>query len=81
MNSERLTDGVEPNACITAETLLIVGPQPPPIGGATVIVQTILDEIAKHNSIQVILVNTSPPPKRFSAKKAGLNSTGGSQRV
>lgn len=74
MHSEGLTDGVETGACTAAETLLIAGPQPPPTGGATVLVQAILDELAKHNSIRVIPINTSPPPDRFSVKKAGLNS-------
>lgn len=38
------------------------------------LVQAILDELAKHNSIRVIPVNTSPPPEHFSAMKTGLNS-------
>jgi glycosyltransferase involved in cell wall biosynthesis len=32
-----------------------------------------LDELAKHSSIRVIPINTSPPPERFSAKKVGLS--------
>jgi len=39
-----------------------------------VTVQAILNELVNHTSIHVIVINTSPPPERFSAKKTRLNS-------
>lgn len=39
-----------------------------------VTVQAILDELAKHNWIRVIPVNTSPPPGLLSAERTSLNS-------
>lgn len=59
---------MEPEACTAAQTLLIIGPQPPPIGGATVLLQAILDELTSHDSIRVTAVNTSPPHGRIDAK-------------
>jgi glycosyltransferase involved in cell wall biosynthesis len=73
MHPEELTNGVEIDAITIQKTLMIAGPQPPPTGGATILVQAVLDELAKHNPIRVIPINTSPPPESFSAKKVGLN--------
>jgi glycosyltransferase involved in cell wall biosynthesis len=44
----------------TMKTLLIVGPLPPPIGGSPLTVQEIINELTKHTSIRVALINTSP---------------------
>jgi glycosyltransferase involved in cell wall biosynthesis len=41
-------------------TILVVGPQPPPIGGATISVRVLLDELEKYDSIRVLTINTSP---------------------
>ncbi len=43
------------------KTLLLVGPHPPPVGGGTVNVQILLQELARHPDIRVISINTSPP--------------------
>ena len=42
------------------KTLLVVGPHPPPFGGGTVSVQVLMDELARHTTIQTITINTSP---------------------
>jgi len=42
------------------KTLLVVGPKPPPLGGATLNVQLLLDEIGKNRAIHTITINTSP---------------------
>ena len=42
------------------KVLLVIGPEPPPIGGGTVSVQTLLDELAKYPALRVRTVNTSP---------------------
>ncbi len=52
--------GVESISSASARTLLIVGPQPPPIGGSPLTVQAITNELAKYTSVRVALVNTSP---------------------
>jgi len=44
------------------KTLLVVGPQPPPVGGATATVQAFLDELARRDSVRCVVINTSPPP-------------------
>lgn len=43
------------------QTLLIVGPLPPPMGGATLTVQTLLEELAGYASVQTALVDTRLP--------------------
>jgi glycosyltransferase involved in cell wall biosynthesis len=40
---------------------LLVGPQPPSVGGSSATVQAILKELTRYHSVQTILVNTSPP--------------------
>ncbi len=59
---------------IKTKTLLFVAPQPPPVGGATVLVQAVLSELQKQSSIRVVPINTSPPPDHFGAKKSKLDS-------
>ena len=51
------------------KTLLVIGPHPPPIGGATTTVQLFLDETAKYEWLRTISINTSPPDYR---KKTAL---------
>jgi len=41
-------------------TLLVVGPLPPPIGGAPATVKEILDELTKDPSYKVSIINSSP---------------------
>ena len=41
-------------------TLLVVGPLPPPIGGAPATVKEILDELAKDPSYRISIINSSP---------------------
>jgi glycosyltransferase involved in cell wall biosynthesis len=41
--------------------LLIVGPLPPPIGGSSVTIKSIIEELEKYSTISVDLINTSPP--------------------
>ena len=61
--------------CATGvKTLLIVGPQPPSIGGSPATVQAILNELGKHPSYQAILVNTSPPLDYSKKKMRGLST-------
>jgi len=48
----------KPVAFQATRTLLIVGPQPPPMGGATATVQSFLAELRKQSSIQASLVST-----------------------
>jgi len=45
---------------IRKKTLLIVGPQPPPVGGGTVNVEILLQELKKYPDILVTSINTSP---------------------
>lgn len=45
------------------KTLLIVGPQPPPMGGATATVQSFLAALREQTSIRVSLVSTRLPHK------------------
>jgi len=45
---------------VQAQTLLFVGPKPPPIGGSPLTVQAMLEELALYPSVRVILINTSP---------------------
>jgi glycosyltransferase involved in cell wall biosynthesis len=51
---------MEPLASARFKRLLIVGPKPPPIGGAPLTVQAFLDELAGYPAISVGLINTSP---------------------
>jgi glycosyltransferase involved in cell wall biosynthesis len=44
----------------TQKKLLIIGPLPPPIGGGTINVQILLDELKKYCYIDPITVNISP---------------------
>jgi len=60
-------------ARITTKTLLVVGPQPPPMGGGTATVQVFLDEIARYTSVRVIQINTSPPSNYSKKAMLGLN--------
>ena len=41
-------------------TLLMIGPQPPPIGGSSLTLKAILDELANYAFLKVVLINTSP---------------------
>lgn len=45
-------------------SILVVGPLPPPIGGATVTVQAFADEVARQGSALTTLINTSPTDYR-----------------
>lgn len=40
--------------------LILVGPLPPPIGGGTVNVKVLLDELSEYNHLRAITINTSP---------------------
>lgn len=40
--------------------LLIVGPLPPPMGGAPVTVRDMIEELAKYPSLRISVINTSP---------------------
>jgi glycosyltransferase involved in cell wall biosynthesis len=40
--------------------ILIVGPLPPPIGGSPLTAKAMIDELARYQSIQVEVINTSP---------------------
>lgn len=44
--------------------LILVGPLPPPIGGGTVNVKVLLDELSEYNHLQTITINTSPNSNR-----------------
>ena len=52
--------GAESRTCPAIKTLLIVGPQPPPIGGSPLTVQAIIAELVRYPSIRVEVINTSP---------------------
>ncbi len=54
-------------------TLLVVGPQPPPLGGGAATVQVLLDELAKQGTIRTLAVNTAPPPKYSKRMMRGLS--------
>jgi glycosyltransferase involved in cell wall biosynthesis len=60
------------------QRLLIVGPQPPPVGGGTVSVQSLLDELAAHGTVRPDVINTSPP---YQTKKTGLIKRGTLRRA
>ena len=72
MHLEKATRRAKSIARTATKALLIVGPQPPPIGGAAVTVQVFLEELARHTSIQVVPVNTSPPPY-YGKRMIGFN--------
>ncbi len=61
MHLEKATRRAKSIARTATKALLIVGPQPPPIGGEAVTVQAIAVELARHTSIGVTLINTSSP--------------------
>ena len=52
--------------------LLIVGPIPPPLGGSSLTVQAIIDEISKYPEIKLSIVNTSPT-RDIRKKMTGFN--------
>jgi len=54
------------------KTLLIVGPQPPLIGGSPLTVQAIVDELTNRTSIRVALISTSPS-RDLRKKMTGFN--------
>jgi glycosyltransferase involved in cell wall biosynthesis len=66
--------GVKSITCTTVKTLLVVGPQPPPVGGGTVTVQAFLDELPRHTFVQVAVVNTSPPDYRKKTVLFGMET-------
>ncbi len=55
------------------QTLLVVGPQPPPLGGGAATVQVLLDELAMRQTIGVLAINTSPPPEYSKKAMLGLS--------
>jgi glycosyltransferase involved in cell wall biosynthesis len=44
----------------STRTLLIVGPQPPSLGGSPLTVQAMTNELAQCASVRVVVINTSP---------------------
>ena len=52
--------------------MLIVGPIPPPLGGSSLTVQAIIDEISKYPEIKLSIVNTSPT-RDIRKKMTGFN--------
>lgn len=46
--------------CHSPKQLLVVGPLPPPIGGGTINVQLLLDELMKYKHITAVALNISP---------------------
>src|SRR5512143_848116 len=55
-----------------ARSLLIVGPQPPPIGGAPQTLQDMVDELLREGGIRVAVINTSPSTD-VRGKMTGVN--------
>ncbi len=61
MHPERVDSSAHPDVRPTTQTLLIVGPIPPPMGGATLTVQTLLEELVRYGSVKAALVDTRLP--------------------
>jgi glycosyltransferase involved in cell wall biosynthesis len=61
MYLEQVKPRTRTNVHPPTQTLMIVGPLPPPMGGATLTVQTLLEELAGHASVQTALVDTRLP--------------------
>ena len=53
-------------------SLLIVGPKPPPIGGSGLTVQALIDELSKYPKVRLSIVNTSPT-RDVRKKMTGFN--------
>ncbi len=64
---------VESTIKAAVKTLMIVGPQPPPVGGSPLTVQAIIDELAGYTFYRAVLINTSPSrdPRK---KMTGFNA-------
>ena len=60
MNYDKSIGEVTLNSCTPFMKLLVIGPLPPPLGGATTSVKLLLDELAKYKNIQSEAINTSP---------------------
>ncbi len=61
-----------PTAPRIRKDLLIVGPLPPPMGGATVTAREMTEELAKDPSLRISIINTSPAGD-VRENMAGLN--------
>ena len=61
MTLEQVALRSTPNTLRRVKALLIVGPQPPPMGGATLTVQILLEELAGYDSVEAALVDTRLP--------------------
>lgn len=58
--------------------LMVVGPQPPPLGGGTASVQLLLDELRTYEAVQTIAIDTSP---HLQNKKTGVFKRGAWRRA
>lgn len=47
--------------------VMIVGPLPPPIGGATLCVESLVQRLRQRSDLEVFVVNTSRPPGNWMA--------------
>lgn len=74
MSAKESTFTTKPVTLDTTKTLLAIGPQPPPVGGATVLFQVFLDELSKYAAIQTPVINVRSPRSYRHKKLFGFES-------